>query len=127
MLKQFFCFLFFFFQLPGLFDGCQFYFHGKFSFPTPTREELIGLVKLAGGTILTREPRLYSLDDYPYTVPFHALPSSDLADCSIFVVYDDICPDPPFVEAQRMSCLPVSWLMDSAASFSLQNKTVYSK
>lgn len=115
------------FQLPGLFDGCQFFFHGKFNYPTPSREELASLVKSGGGTILTREPRLYSLDDYPYTIPFHALPSSGLADCAIFVIYDDTCPEPPHVEAQRMTCLPVSWLLDSIASFSLLDKTLYLK
>ncbi|BFY99083.1 hypothetical protein BsWGS_02123 [Bradybaena similaris] len=114
-------------QLPGLFDGCQFFFHGKFNYPTPSREELASLVKSGGGVILTREPRLYSLDDYPYTIPFHALPSSGLADCAIFVIYDDTCPDPPHVEAQRMTCLPVSWLLDSIASFCLLNKTLYLK
>ncbi|KAH9520085.1 BRCA1-associated RING domain protein 1 [Bulinus truncatus] len=86
-------------QLPGLFDGCQFYFLGKFTYPS--REELIGLVKRGGGVILTREPRLHNLDDYPYTIPYHASEDSTLADCSIFVIYDDICPNPPHVEAQR--------------------------
>ncbi|CAG5118141.1 unnamed protein product [Candidula unifasciata] len=114
-------------QLPGLFDGCQFYFHGKFNYPTPSREELASLVKSGGGVILTREPRLHSLDDYPYTIPFHAPPTSGLADCAIFVIYDDTCPEPPHVEAQRMTCLPVSWLLDSIASFTLLDKTVYLK
>ncbi|XP_055879466.1 BRCA1-associated RING domain protein 1-like isoform X2 [Biomphalaria glabrata] len=112
-------------QLPGLFDGCQFYFLGKFSHPS--REELIGLVKLGGGAILTREPRLHNLDDYPYTIPYHAVETSTLADCSIFVLFDDSCPNPPYVEAQRMSYLPVSWLLDSIATFNLMDKTNYVK
>ncbi|CAL1525972.1 unnamed protein product [Lymnaea stagnalis] len=114
-------------QLPGLFDGCQFYFHGKFNSPTPSREELVSLVRLGGGVLLTREPRLYNLDDYPYTIPYHASGSSSLADCAIFVVYDDHCPNPPYTEAQRMSYLPASWLLDSAAAFTLLDKFLYLK
>ncbi|PIK60991.1 putative BRCA1-associated RING domain protein 1-like [Apostichopus japonicus] len=41
-------------QFPPLFDGCHFYIHGNFSPPTPPKEELASLLKLGGGTILTR-------------------------------------------------------------------------
>ncbi|XP_059152920.1 BRCA1-associated RING domain protein 1-like [Physella acuta] len=114
-------------QLPGLFDGCQFFFHGKFQPPTPSREELIGLVKLGGGVVLTREPRLHNLDDYPYTIPYHVDTNSSLAHCAIYVIYDDACSNPPYVEAQRMSYLPASWLLDSIATFSLLDKNCYLK
>jgi BRCA1-associated RING domain protein 1 len=46
-----------FLQLPGLFDGCQFFFSGIFDPKTPQKEELIQLVKYGGGRILTREPK----------------------------------------------------------------------
>ncbi|GFR97895.1 BRCA1-associated RING domain protein 1 [Elysia marginata] len=114
-------------KLPGLFDGCQFYFQGKFQYPTPSKDQLVQLVKLGGGIILTREPRLHNLDDYPYTVPYHAASTSSLSDCTIFVIYDDSCPNPPHVKAQRMSYLPASWLMDCIASFALLEKMDYLK
>ena len=117
----------YFSQLPGLFDGCQFYFFGKFQYPTPSKEQLTQLAKLGGGVVLTREPRLYNLDDYPYTVPYHANSASSLSDCAIFVIHDDSCPNPPQVKAQRMSYLPASWMLDSIASFALLEKADYIK
>ena len=55
------------FQLPGLFDGCQFYFDGSFVYPTPEKSELVALVKAGSGQVVTREPRLQIL--WPTTAP----------------------------------------------------------
>lgn len=43
--------------MPGLFNGCSFYLSGTYSPPNPTKEEVIQLIRLAGGSILSKPPR----------------------------------------------------------------------
>ncbi|XP_060064701.1 BRCA1-associated RING domain protein 1-like [Ylistrum balloti] len=105
-------------QLPGLFDGCQFYFHGKFEYPTPEKSELLDLVKAGGGLVLKREPKVGSLDESTLTVPYHADPDSDGAQCCVFVLHDNSVSFSK-INTRRMCSLPVSWLMDCISSFSL--------
>ncbi|XP_076330016.1 BRCA1-associated RING domain protein 1-like [Tachypleus tridentatus] len=73
-------------QLPPLFVGCHFYFHGNFVSPCPPKEDLIALVKEGGGVVLTREPRPEVLEMEKPTVPYHVAPSSDLSSVSHFIV-----------------------------------------
>lgn len=108
-------------QLPGLFDGCQFYFHGKFEYPTPEKTELMDLVKTGGGLILRREPKVGSLDESTLTVPYHADPESDSAQCCVFVLHDNSV-NFPKINSRRMCSLPVRWLMDCMSTFTLINK-----
>ncbi|XP_033762661.1 BRCA1-associated RING domain protein 1-like [Pecten maximus] len=107
-------------QLPGLFDGCQFYFHGKFVYPTPDKTELMDLVKAGGGLILRREPKVDSLDESTLTVPYHADPESDCAQCCVFVLHDNSVTFPK-INTRRMCSLPVRWLMDCMSTFTLIN------
>ncbi|XP_050416492.1 BRCA1-associated RING domain protein 1 isoform X2 [Patella vulgata] len=107
-------------QLPGLFDGCQFYFHGIFEYPTPEKEQLMELVKAGGGKVLSREPKLQNLDEYPATVPYHAARNTRFTDCAIFIVHDTNLAYPP-INATRMCAVPASWILESIGSFAFQN------
>ncbi|XP_046552122.1 BRCA1-associated RING domain protein 1-like isoform X2 [Haliotis rubra] len=110
-------------QLPGLFDGCQFYFYGSFHEPTPHKEDLQTLVKSAGGKIISREPKLQNIDDYDQTVPYHAESTSALKDCSVFIIHDKRV-SYPAINLSRMCVLPANWIMDSIASFRLCDPAV---
>ena len=105
-------------QLPALFDGCQMYLHGSFTRLPPSKQELAELLRLGGAHLLTREPRLSSLDEYDVTVPYHAQPGSSLVDCGVFIVHDGET-KVSNVEAQRMRTVPASWVIECIATFSL--------
>ncbi|XP_064614422.1 BRCA1-associated RING domain protein 1-like [Liolophura sinensis] len=105
-------------QLPRLFDGCKFYFSGTFEHPTPDVTELIQLVRCGGGTVLSREPKLQTLDKSSLTVPYHASPDSPLKDCGIYVIHDNRAEFQP-IRSPHLCSVTVSWLMDSIASFKL--------
>ncbi|PIK47234.1 putative BRCA1-associated RING domain protein 1 [Apostichopus japonicus] len=111
-------------QFPPLFDGCHFYIHGNFSPPTPPKEELASLLKLGGGTILTRYPK--PDDDVIQAstiVPYHAKPESELASCSYYIIYDTGAKrknTPPRVRTAKLCTVPVSWVMDCISRYELQ-------
>ncbi|XP_041366359.1 BRCA1-associated RING domain protein 1-like isoform X2 [Gigantopelta aegis] len=105
-------------QLPGLFDGCQLYFHGSFVYPTPEKSELINLVKCGGGQILTREPKVQNLDDYDVTVPYHTAPDGPLANCGLFIIFDNNAVLPS-IESCRVCAVRANWIINSIATFSL--------
>ncbi|KAL8567849.1 hypothetical protein ACOMHN_058971 [Nucella lapillus] len=105
-------------QLPGLFDGCQVYLHGSFSRLPPSKPELTDLLHLGGAHLLTREPRLANLDEYEVTVPYHAAPGGNIADCGIFIVHDGGS-KAPTVHAHRIRAVPASWIIECIATFSL--------
>lgn len=67
-----------------LFEDCQFYLHGEFKvFP---KEDFLSLIKLGGGTILKREPKLERLDELVTNeLPDHI---EDGFKCSNFIFYD---------------------------------------
>jgi BRCT domain, a BRCA1 C-terminus domain len=117
---------FFFFQLPSLFDGCRFYLHGEFGqggqHPVPTRDELTQLVRLGGGTMLSREPRLELYNQLEMTVPYHADPNSALADCSFFVVSSSERDVVVCGKGRRLCRVPPAWVLASAAEFRLIDK-----
>jgi len=114
-------FLLLLFQLPGLFDGCHFYFNGEFRAPMPSKSELSDLAILGFGTILAREPKLETLDDiFQKTVPFHADPSSSLSDCSYYIVSD--CGNGRVLNVGGKLCrVSETWILDSISEFSLLN------
>ncbi|CAE1237156.1 BARD1 [Acanthosepion pharaonis] len=107
-------------QLPRLFDGCQFYFHGTFNYPTPEKEDLIELVKFGGGHVLSREPKLHSLDPTDLTVPFHAQNSKneELSHCGLFIIHDNKA-NYPRVRHKHLCSAPAAWITECIASFSL--------
>ncbi|KAJ8025175.1 BRCA1-associated RING domain protein 1 [Holothuria leucospilota] len=111
-------------QFPALFDGCHFYLHGNFASPTPPKEELASLIKLGGGTIITRYPK--PDDDVIQAstiVPYHATPDSELRVCSYYILYDQGVKrkPPPKVRTAKVCTVPVSWLMDCISSYELKD------
>ncbi|KAK3587818.1 hypothetical protein CHS0354_019683 [Potamilus streckersoni] len=105
-------------QLPGLFDGCQFYFHGTFEYPTPEKEELLELVKNGGGRILMREPKPGHHCDEDLTVPYHAPPHGNLKECCFYIVHDTSLKFPP-IRTPRLCSVPASWIMNCIDKFIL--------
>ncbi len=110
------------FQFPGLFSGCHFYFHGDIEYPNPTKEELVNLVKLGGGTVLCREPKQETIDQSEVTVPYHAKPGSQFENTSYFILYDpDVSADKVSQRhGARLGVVPISWFMDTIAWFEFQ-------
>ena len=80
----------FYFQLSGLFSGCQFFLRGDFENQTPTREDLTGLIKAASGLIVTREPSLESIVQSDLMVPYHVTEDRQLEHCFHFIIQDNI-------------------------------------
>jgi len=108
-------------QLPGLFDGCSFYFHGEFCQPTPPREDLVQLVTLGGGAVLHREPTVDMVNQSAVTVPYHAHMTSSLANCSHYVVSADER-DVTAVTGDRLCRVPPSWITTCIAQFQLVDR-----
>lgn len=106
-------------QLPGLFNGCHFYLKGEFSYPTPDVTQVSKLIRLGGGTLLTREPKPESLDHLDQTVPYHAEEKSALANCNLFIIHD-VRDKPAALIGPRLCSAPASWLLDCIALFKLE-------
>lgn len=124
-------------QLPGLFDGCQFYFYGEFCPPHPPKEDLIQLIKYGGGKILSREPKpdvdetlclptSHKVNRAPNqavplaSVAYHAKPESKLYRCTQYVIYDPLTDKKPHVwNTDSVRTMPLTWLMDCASNFAI--------
>ena len=107
-----------FLQLPGLFNGCWFYFHGDFEYAVPSKEDLSATIKIGGGKILTREPKPGHLDESTLTVPFHVDEDSDLKDCCTFIIFETGSKHQP-IRTKYICSVPASWVIDCAATFTL--------
>ncbi|XP_061185474.1 BRCA1-associated RING domain protein 1-like [Saccostrea echinata] len=108
-------------QLPGLFDGCQFYFSGNFEYPTPDKEELIDLVKLGGGHVIQREPKPGHIPETDLTIPYHA--PAGMETCCIFIIHDNNCQFQP-IRTPVITSVRASWVMDCISQFKLIKTTV---
>ena len=125
------------FQLPGLFDGCHFYFSGEFCPPHPSKDDLVQMVKYSGGKILSREPKP-DVDEslcLPATresnkapnhavtlapIAYHANPSSKQYRCTQYVIYDSLAEKKPhFRNTDSVCSMPSTWLMDCASNFAI--------
>ncbi|XP_013404512.1 BRCA1-associated RING domain protein 1-like [Lingula anatina] len=109
-------------QLPGLFNGCHFFFHGTFTYPSPSKDDLVQLVKYGGGVVLAREPKLDTLDNLDNTVPYHAKLDTDLANCGHYIVQDKVAEDAGKSSegsSSRLRRVSAAWVMDCAARFCL--------
>ncbi|KAL4609114.1 BRCA1-associated RING domain protein 1 [Arapaima gigas] len=105
--------------LPPLFDGCFFFFLG--SFRSPSKTELLELVKDGGGQVLARRPKPDSDVTQTVTVAaYHAPAGSDQALCTQYVLYD---PQghykPARVRLGKVWSAPSTWLLDCIAAFQL--------
>uniref|UniRef100_A0A3P8T6P0 BRCA1 associated RING domain 1 n=1 Tax=Amphiprion percula TaxID=161767 RepID=A0A3P8T6P0_AMPPE len=89
--------------LPPLFDGCFFFLLG--SFKAPAKDELTRLIREGGGQLLSRQPKPDS--DVTQTLSaaaYHALPGSDQALCTQYVIFDPQGPHKPaVVRRQRLA------------------------
>uniref|UniRef100_A0A8C4SRG0 BRCA1 associated RING domain 1 n=2 Tax=Erpetoichthys calabaricus TaxID=27687 RepID=A0A8C4SRG0_ERPCA len=105
--------------LPGLFDGCYFYFLG--SFKVPSKDDLIQLVKTGGGNILCRQPKPDSdVTQTINTAAYHALPDSDQSFCTQYILYDSSYKyKPKQVHLGKVWSAPVSWLLSCITSFQI--------
>ncbi|KAM4697849.1 BRCA1-associated RING domain protein 1 [Rhinophrynus dorsalis] len=105
--------------LPNLLDGCHLYFLGCFK--EHRKEELIELVKAAGGQILTRQPKPDSdVTQTINTVAYHADAESDQRFCTQYIVYDKSSKYlPEKVRQGKVWFAPSSWLIDCITCFTL--------
>lgn len=101
-------------QVPGLFDGCEFYFVGDFPPPGASKEDLMHLVRLSGGSVVSRQPK--SSDSHMSIHPFHA---KQYAFQNTFIVYDP-CTEPRILPPNsKVAIVPASWLLDCLSYFEL--------
>ena len=98
-------------QNPMLFDGCDFYLSGILQ---PPKEDLSRLIILAGGNILSREPRNEVSKDA--VCPFHAQDSS-FSTCHTFIVKK--CTISPVNLRGTISQVPPAWILDCVSHFQL--------
>ncbi|XP_044222357.1 BRCA1-associated RING domain protein 1 [Thunnus albacares] len=105
--------------LPPLFDGCFFFLLG--SFKMPTKDELTKLLREGGGKLLSRQPKPDS--DVTQTLSaaaYHALPGSDQALCTQYIIFDPQGPHKPAVVRRgKVWSAPSTWLIDCIAAFCL--------
>ncbi|KAM9343096.1 BRCA1-associated RING domain protein 1 [Pholidichthys leucotaenia] len=105
--------------LPPLFDGCFFFLLG--SFKAPSKDELTKLLREGGGQLLSRQPKPDS--DVTQTLSaaaYHALPGSDQALCTQYIIYDPKGSyKPPVVRRGKVWSAPSSWLLECIAAFCL--------
>jgi hypothetical protein len=88
-----------------LFEGCNFYFHGNFQIFD--KKELEKLVKLAGGSLIKREPKVERINEEEVNtrLPYHLDKTEDKTfRCSNFIIFDvtkhDIIKSPNLMTAQ---------------------------
>ncbi|KAG8559118.1 hypothetical protein GDO81_017248 [Engystomops pustulosus] len=105
--------------LPNLLDGCHFYFLGCFK--EHKKEDLIELVKAAGGQILIRQPKPDSdVTQMINTVAYHADADSDQRFCTQYIIYDKTSKFiPGRVRQGKVWFAPSSWLIECITSFYL--------
>ncbi|XP_034741598.1 BRCA1-associated RING domain protein 1 isoform X2 [Etheostoma cragini] len=105
--------------LPPLFDGCFFFLLGFFK--APSKGELTKLLQEGGGQLLSRQPKPDS--DVTQTMSaaaYHALPGSDQALCTQYIIFDPQGPHKPAVVRRgKVWSAPSTWLIDCVTAFRL--------
>ncbi|TKS67352.1 BRCA1-associated RING domain protein 1 [Collichthys lucidus] len=105
--------------LPPLFDGCFFFLLG--SFKGPSKDELIRLLREGGGQLLSRQPKPDS--DVTQTLnaaAYHALPGSDQALCTQYIIFDHQGRHKPAVVRRgKVWSAPSTWIINCIAAFRL--------
>eukprot|EP00092_Neocalanus_flemingeri_P025647 GFUD01027805.1.p1 GENE.GFUD01027805.1~~GFUD01027805.1.p1 ORF type:complete len:593 (+),score=269.16 GFUD01027805.1:403-2181(+) len=103
---------------PGLLAGIHFYLTGVFESPSLTRVEVLQIVKMAGGKLITREPDPEFIPPREATVPHHAASSSSLASTSHVILYMAGGRKEPQLKynMKHVKTLPVSWLLACVTS-----------
>ena len=125
-------------QFPGLFDGCSFYFSGDFK-STPSKPELLRLIKLGGGRILHREPKVETA--HPLitdacaavmkmmsssetleiaSIAYHAKPNTGQSHCTQYILFDPECSaGHKRINTPIMCTASKCWLMDCVSRFEI--------
>ncbi|XP_040057061.2 BRCA1-associated RING domain protein 1 [Gasterosteus aculeatus] len=105
--------------LPPLFDGCFFFLLGRFK--AISKDELTKLLREGGGQLLSRQPKPDS--DVTQTLSaaaYHALPGSDQALCTQYIIFDPQGPHrPAVVRRGKVWSAPCTWLLDCITAFRL--------
>ena len=106
-------------QLPPLFDGCFFFLLG--SFKVPNKDELTKLVREGGGQLLSRQPKPDSdVTQTLSTAAYHAIPGSDQALCTQYIIFDPHgLYKPTVVRRGKVWSAPSTWIIDCIAAFQL--------
>lgn len=112
--------IYYIFQIPRLFDGCEFFFSGTFDPPHPTKEDLVRLVKMAGGTLVNREPRSSVCSSA--MCPYHAKPGSPLCACPVVIVSGSSTY--PTKEHSTTFQVPPTWIFDCLSHFQLKDTQI---
>ena len=88
-----------------------------------SKEDLSHLVKLAGGSVLTREPR--GQEDTTHVCPYHAKPQSPFFSSHTFIVYDSHVENSPAKpKTSSVVTVPSLWLLDCLSHFELVDTPV---
>ncbi len=127
----------FFIQFPALFDGCSFYLSGEFQ-STPTKSEVLEIIRLGGGQLLHREPKVET--SHPLitpaspavmkmmssksievpTVAYHAKPNTAQSNCTQYILYDK-----QSLECHKRISSPIlctastTWIMECISKFEI--------
>ncbi|XP_018310838.1 BRCA1-associated RING domain protein 1 isoform X2 [Mycetomoellerius zeteki] len=119
-------------QNPRLFNNCFFYFSLQANTTYHiadvqfTKNDLISLVKVGEGTVLTREPNPEDLKNVSQVIPFHTAndPSHPLHKCTHYIIY---VPGKKIGEPlikynmPHIKSLPLVWLIECIEKFTLVN------
>ncbi|KAF3843009.1 hypothetical protein F7725_001858 [Dissostichus mawsoni] len=91
---------------------------------TPSKDELTKLLREGGGQLLIRQPKPDS--DVTQTLSaaaYHALPGSDQALCTQYIIFDHQCTGPPQAtsgeEEGKVWSAPSNWIIGCIAAFRL--------
>ncbi|XP_063544024.1 BRCA1-associated RING domain protein 1-like [Cydia strobilella] len=109
--------------LPGIFNGCHFYFHNfnkKFKISDKievTKAILSKLVTDAGGVALRRAPNPESIPEAEKLVPYHAQRDGKLYICSHYIIYKDMYE--PLYNMAHLKALPIGWLIECIEKYQL--------
>lgn len=93
---------------------------GNYSTPYPSKKEIEAILKAGDGKVLAREPNPESIPDKERTVPFYCDPSSALANCSHFIIYQEGAVEPQLkYDMAHIKSLPLSWLFSCIDNFEI--------
>ncbi|XP_061725893.1 BRCA1-associated RING domain protein 1-like [Cydia pomonella] len=110
-------------HLPGIFNGCHFYFHNfntKYKISNKievTKAILSKLVTDAGGVALRRAPNPESIPEAEKLVPYHAQRDGKLYNCSHYIIYKDMYE--PLYNMAHLKAMPIGWLIECIEKYQL--------
>lgn len=114
-------------RLPGLMAGGHVCLVGSFDNVFPTRQNILKLVKIAGGKIVTREPDPELIPPDEQTVFYHAAANSSLVNTSHIIIYQAGSRKEPMIKYKmpHLKTLPVSWLFECFNTYSLVEPNLF--